>query len=139
MPVAADDRLAVLPSQSGDPDVVLWNRPAFLAELIPHLRVRLGCRLIDPQDEGFSDKGLQKTLEVDAEARAEQPVPVLTDDDYGQMMALVPGQHLAKSGITGQKSGDSVGIEDHRHSSGSIRSSSSATTASIVSTSSRRA
>ena len=76
---------------------------------------------------------------MNAEAGAKQPVPVLTDDDHGQVMALLLGQHFAKSGVTGQKGGDRVGVEDHRHSSGLMRSSSSATPVSTDSTSSRRA
>ena len=71
-----------------------------------------------------------------AEARADQAVPVLANYDDGKMMALISGQNLAKSGIPGEKSGNGVGVEDHRHSSGSMRSSSSATIASTDSTSS---
>jgi hypothetical protein len=73
MPVAADDRLAMLPCQGGDPDVVLWNRLSFPAEIVPHVRVHLGCHFIDLQDEGFSDKGLQEALEMDAEAGTSSP------------------------------------------------------------------
>src|SRR5947209_3673269 len=50
------------------------------------------------QDEGFPDKGLQEALEMDSEARAKQPVPVLPDDDHGQVMALILGQHFTRAG-----------------------------------------
>jgi hypothetical protein len=55
------------------------------------------------------------------------------------MMALILAQYFTKSGITSQKGRDGVGVEDYRYSSGLIRSSSSATTASADSTSSGRA
>jgi hypothetical protein len=118
MAVTTDDRLAVLPGQGRDPDVVLWNRSALPAEVVSHLRIRLGSRLVNQEDEGFSDESRQQTLEMDAEARAQQSIAILTNDDDGQVMPILLAQYLAKSSLAGQKGRDSVGVEDHRHSSG---------------------
>lgn len=108
--VTADDRLAVLPRQSGDPDVVLWNRPPLLAQIVPHLRVGFGCSLVDRQDEGFSDEDLQEPFEMAAAVRAAEPIEVLTDDDDREVVLLISGEYLAQSGVTSKKIGNGVSV-----------------------------
>lgn len=71
--------------------------------------------------------------------RTKEPIAILTDHDHGKVMALLRGQHFAKTRVADEESGDGIGIEDHLHSLGSIRSNSSLTIASTGSTSSRRA
>lgn len=50
--------------------------------------------------------------------RAEKPVAVLSDHNDGQMVARLRSQDLAESWIADEESGNCVGVEDQRHSSG---------------------
>lgn len=69
--------------------------------------------------------------------RTEEPVAVLTDDDHGKVVTLIRSQHLPECRIADEQRGNSIGVEDHRHASGSIRSNSLAISESTASISSR--
>ena len=49
--IMTDDWFTVLAREGGNPDIVLWQRPAGLTQLIPNLGIDVRCHLVDSEHD----------------------------------------------------------------------------------------